>query len=62
MKILIKILKWIFNPLYSIFTANEENKPILKHIKKNDLFMFFIAIIITLVIILVYYHKLIFGV
>lgn len=62
MKILLKILKCIFNPLYMIVTANEENKPIFKHIKKNDLFLFIIAVIITAIILIIYYHKAIFGV
>lgn len=62
MKILIKILKCIFNPLYMIVTANEENKPIFKNLKKNDIFLFIIAIIITAIVILICYHKIIFGV
>ncbi len=62
MKILIKILKCIFNPLYMIVTANEENRPIFKHLKKNDIFLFIIAILITAIIILLYYHTYIFGV
>lgn len=45
-----------------IVTANEENKPLLKHIKKTDLLLFIFAILITAAIILLYYHKSIFGV
>ena len=36
MKYIINLLKCIFNPLYMIITANEENKTFLKHIKKKD--------------------------
>ena len=45
-----------------IVTANEENRPIFKHLKKNDIFLFIIAILITAIIILLYYHTYIFGV
>ena len=62
MKYIIKFLKCLFNPLYMLVTANEENKPIFKHIKKNDLFLFLVAIVITAIIILLCYHKVIFGV
>lgn len=62
MRYVINFFKCIFNPLYMIVTANEENKPLLKHIKKTDLLLFIFAILITAVIILLYYHKSIFGV
>lgn len=62
MKILINILKCIFNPFYMIVTANEENKPLLKHIKRTDVLLLVFAFIVTAIIILIFYHKSIFGV
>lgn len=62
MKILSKILKTIFNPLYSIVTANEENKSVFKNLKKSNLFLISIAILITAAIILICYRSYIFGV
>lgn len=62
MKYIINLLKCIFNPLYMIITANEENKSFLKHIKKTEILLILISFLITLTIVFIYYYKEIFGI
>lgn len=62
MKYIINLLKCIFNPLYMIITANEENKSFLKHIKKTEFLLILISFLITLTIVFIYYYKEIFGI
>ncbi len=65
MKYVLKIFEIIFNPFFSILTANENNKNskgFFQNIKKNHFILLLISVIITVAIILAWYHKEIFGV
>ena len=64
MKYITKILETIFNPLFSLITANSRpnNKGFLQSIKKKPLVLLLISLIITLTIVFAVYHKEIFGV
>lgn len=64
MKYINKVLETIFNPLFSLITANSRpnNKGFFQSIKKKPLFLLLVSLIITLTIVFAVYHKEIFGV
>ena len=65
MKVINKIIEAIFNPLFTIITANgrsSNNKGVIQTIKKSPLLLLLISLIITVAIVLIAYRKEIFGV
>lgn len=65
MKYILKAIEIIFNPFFTILTANENNKNskgFFQNIKKNHLLLLLISILITIAIIFARYYKEIFGV
>lgn len=64
MKYILTFIEFLLNPFFSIITINEKtnNKSILQVIKHNHFILLIIALVITLAVVFIYYHKFIFGV
>lgn len=64
MKYILTFIEFLLNPFFSIITINEKtyNKSIIQVIKHNHFILLIIALVITLAVVFIYYHKFIFGV